>query len=495
MLPHNVFFFGAVFFLLGVFLKSIGLAFAIIPAVSLLIASCLIFFYLKKDRKLLHLAALSLFILAGSLYYTWDDLRLRGSDLVFDRNVEFTGMIRDKPADKITYREGVLELDDPFSGRVILRTSAFEIFDYGDRVRVKGIIERPFTDWYADYLAKERISGVVAFPDEIEVVKRGLGSRFKGFLFGLRDRISDAYKKTLPAKESAFLSGITLGDRTKFSREFLDAMSSSGTTHLTALSGLHISIIVFSVSFLFASFLGRRRAFFPLLIFLFSFVVMTGARPSVIRAAIMGGLVLAAFMVGREYYFRNSVVLAALFLVLLNPKMLYFDLGFQLSFLALLGIVYLRPAMIRILRISEEPGFLSWRNYLLVTISAQLAVAPLIISSFDSFSPISFLANTLILAAVPPTMILGFLVFIFSFISHYLSLFLAWLVLPLLKFEVGMIEFFGKFDAPVMSFQGWPVFLVYYIILITLIIYINHKDPILTRSESEIFLRERIERL
>lgn len=489
MFPHNVFFFGALFFLLGVLLKSIGWSVSVLLVFFFFFLFFLIIYQFRKDRRLIYLAGLSLFIVLGALYYTWDDIRFRDSNFVFNESIEFTGLIKNDPTDKITYREGVMVLDEPLSGKILLRTESFVRYEYGDRLRVTGKIERPFTDWYAKFLAKERISGVVAFPREVEVVGEGEGWFFKKFLFGLRDKITEAYDRALPAKEAAFLSGITLGDRTRFSDSFLEAMSLSGTTHLTALSGLHISIIIFFASFIFASFLGKRRAFLPLILFLFGFVIMTGARPSVIRAAIMGGLVLAAFVIGREYYFRNAIILAAVFLVLINPKMLYFDLGFQLSFLALLGIVYLRPALINLLKIADRPGFLSWRDYLLVTISAQLAVVPLIISAFDNFSPISFLANTIILVTVPPTMVLGFLIALFHFISPHLSLAAGWLAMPLLKFEVGMIEFFGNIGASTFSLGSWPLFIFYYLVMISFVIYMNYRKPIIVRPENEILMK------
>jgi len=87
----------------------------------------------------------------------------------------------------------------------------------------------------------------------------------------------------------------------------------------------------------------------------------------VIRAAVMGALVVMAQESGRIFDVRNAIMLAGFLMVLYNPKILVFDIGFQLSFLALLGIVYLKPALQKLSRMKESPGFLSWRDNLLTT--------------------------------------------------------------------------------------------------------------------------------
>ncbi|MDI6733914.1 MAG: ComEC/Rec2 family competence protein [Patescibacteria group bacterium] len=266
-----------------------------------------------------------------------------------------------------------------------MKASLYPRFEYGDNLKINGLIQKPSTAEYAGYLEKEKISGVVSF-SEINILSRHNGSVLKEKLFKIKNTISESFQKFLNVKEAAFLNGLTLGGTSGLSDDFKRAMSLSGTTHLVALSGYNITILVWITMGIFIYFLPRRLSFILTFIAIFAFVAMTGAESSVVRAGIMGMLILLAREVGRIYDFRNAIILAALVMVLINPKVLVFDIGFELSFLALLGIVYLRPTLIKIFKIKEDISFLSWRDNLLTTASAQLAVAPILIANFGNFS-------------------------------------------------------------------------------------------------------------
>ena len=190
---------------------------------------------------------------------------------------------------------------------------------------------------------------------------------------------------------------------------------------------------------------------------------MTGAEASVVRAAVMGVLVIIARESGRIFNVRNAVVLAGLIMVLLNPKVLVFDAGFELSFLALLGIIYLEPALRRAFKIKEGDGILSWKKNLLMTGSAQLMVAPILIQSFGNLSPVSLISNILILELIPFTTALGFGVALLSKISYFLLLIGGWIIWPLLKVETGLIRFFGGFGLSLDLSLSWLLILAYYL--------------------------------
>ena len=134
-------------------------------------------------------------------------------------------------------------------------------------------------------------------------------------------------------------------------------MAKSGTTHLVALSGQNITIIVIAISSFFGFFARRKSVFWLTLLIIIFFVLMTGAEASVVRAAVMGGIILLAKQIGRVHSIRNAIAAAAFIMILYNPKIFRFDVGFQLSFMALLGIVYLSPAIRKFLKMKEEDGF------------------------------------------------------------------------------------------------------------------------------------------
>ena len=164
------------------------------------------------------------------------------------------------------------------------------------------------------------------------MVKSELGSPIKAALFKFKNSITDSYSKILAPEQAAFLAGLIFGERGGLTKEFKEAMSLSGTTHLTALSGQNITVIVVAtataIGFIFSPF----TTFIATVLFVLGFVAMTGFDSSAVRAAIMGFVVLLASLAGRIYNPRNSIALAAFLITLFNPKSLVFDVGFQLSF-------------------------------------------------------------------------------------------------------------------------------------------------------------------
>lgn len=220
---------------------------------------------------------------------------------------------------------------------------------------------------------------------------------------------------------------------------------------------------------IFIYFFNRRISFILTGLFIAAFVVMTGAEASVIRAAIMGILVLVADRSGRFYDMKNALIFSAFLMIFQNPKVLLFDVGFQLSFLAVLGIVYLKPVLQKLAKMKETPGFLSWRDNLFTTASAQLMVLPILVLNFDTFSSISLLANVIILELIPITMTLGFAIGFVSLISYYLSLIFGWFTVILLYFETGVIKFFAGISPSLNLNFNMTGLILYYLIIAGLI--------------------------
>jgi len=473
MPSYDIFFFGALYFLIGVLLASVGAGIWILILAAAAFAIFLFGGLWRKNKRFFWLAGLAFFILAGALYYTGDDIRFRASvKIPFAERISFSGIIVSNPVLKTGSQEFKLKLNPPLGGNVLVKTDRYPAFRYGDEVSIEGKIEKPFSGSYAQYLGKERISGVVTFA-AIEKISGGKGSKIKTFLFKVKNAVVGSFQRILPAKEAAFVSGITLGERGEFSAAFKEAMAKSGTTHLVALSGYNITIIADALAALFAWFLSRRLSFSLTVLVVLGFVLMTGAEASVVRAAVMGILAMLAKEIGRLFDFRNAIILAGLVMVLQNPKVLAADVGFQLSFLALIGIIYLRPAIIKFLKIGEDKGFLSWKDNLITTASAQFMVAPFLISNFGGFSLTSLAANVLILEFMPLTMFFGFMTAFFGFFAYYLAVIFGLIVSVFLKFEIFIIELFAKLSVPFGAGAGALFFVLYYFILVGFIIYVQ----------------------
>lgn len=493
MPSYDIFFFSIVFFLVGILAASFGFSFsAITVAVALLAA---IFLFLDRfqttntsestnrsettntsesinpaTKKWTILAIISLFILLGAGYYRWDDSKFKDVNIVFNKKINFSGLIIDDPQINFGNQTLTVKLNEPYQGKISAKSALYPRFHYGDKLTFRGKIEAPPPGSYANYLAKENIGGLMNFP-EIKLEKSGLGSPIKAALFNFKNSIVDSYSKILPPEQAALLAGLIFGERGGFSKEFKKAMSLSGTTHLTALSGQNITIISTAVAAAIGFFLPPFLTFSATILIILIFVAMTGFGPSAVRAAIMGFAVLLANLTGRIYDPRNSIGLAAFLITLFNPKALVFDLGFQLSFLAVLGIIYLRPALKKLLRFGDKPGFFAWRENFLMTLAAQLATAPVLIVNFGNFSFTALIANILILTAVPLTMSLGFAVGFFNFLSYYLALLFGWLASLLLNYEIFIINLFAKITLPINPSVNFWAILVYYSVLAGIVVY------------------------
>jgi len=483
---HDKAFWAVSFFLVGVLLASLVSDWQqrtlIVISVAVLIATILLIMRNALSTlsaveglhsKSLWLAFLSLVIILGAGYYFAFDTRQKDFEITFDGKITFTGLIQ-KVSTGLNQQNLVLELREPYSGRVRITTPRYPSWNYGDLIEVQGTIKRP-SEQSEKYFEKEGIFGTVSFP-EIALKESNQGSPIKATLFKIKGFAEATFKKVLPPEKAAFMSGLTLGETAEFSKEFREKMSLTGTSHLVALSGYNITIIGKGVMLALGLWFSRRKIFLLATLTIILFVIMTGAEASVTRAAIMGFIVLLANQVQRLYSFRNAIAIAAFLMILFNPKILVWDIGFQLSFAAVMGLVYLEPAIRKLFKVSPGPGFLNWRANLLTTVSAQLAVIPILLSNFGSFSLIGFLTNILVLTFVPATMFLGLLTVAAGILSYYLAQIIGWLANIFLSYEIGVIDLFSRIPFRI-STEKFGIFIsfIYYAVIITTIVYANRK--------------------
>jgi len=474
MRTHDVAFYSLFFFLAGILFASLNLNFLIIVFITVLLAALILtlhYFHPNPKIDFKKLSFLSLIIAIGALYYFWGSFQTQKNfSAPLDRKINFSSIVSGYPQ-RGTNQKIAVDLEAPYKGKILITLKPYPEFNYGDKLNFEGIIKKPEGS-YANYLAKNEISAVSIYP-KTSLIKTNQGSKIKSVLFSFKEKFVLALQKILPQEEAALASGLTLGERSEFSKNLKDAMSNSGTTHIVALSGYNITVIVSTVAFLFAFYFRKNIAFVMTLIIILGFVLMTGAEASVARAAIMGSVALLGKQIGRIYSFRNALGISAFLMVLQNPKILAFDIGFQLSFLALMGIAYLSPAIKNFFKMEKE--ITQWKEILISTASAQLAVLPILISSFGKFSLLSILANVLILWLIPFTMGVGFFTGFIGFFSYYLSLILGWFLHLFLYYELAVINFFGKIAMPLKISFGALGIIIYYALLISFIIYVKRK--------------------
>lgn len=321
---------------------------------------------------------------------------------------EARGVIIDEPEFKNDKANYVLKTEDGL--KILIQTMRYPEYEYGNNVLIEGKIKEPenFDEKfdYKSYLAKDDIYLIVKNP-KIVLLSKGEDYLIYRYLYKFKNKLEGIFKDNLPEPHASLLSGITLGSRSGLPKDVLDDFSKTGTSHIVALSGYNITAIaVFVMAILSYFMISGNISFLISMAVIIIFVLMTGASASVVRAAVMGILVLIAHQQGRLYTAKNALIFAGAVMVFLNPKILKFDVGFQLSFMAVLGLILLSPWIEK--KIKNMPEIFGMKKALIATLSAQIFVLPLILYYFGTISWISPLVNILILPAVPIAMLLGF---------------------------------------------------------------------------------------
>lgn len=246
------------------------------------------------------------------------------------------------------------------------------------------------------------------------------------------------------SRESAIASALLLGDRSALEGEVKQAYATAGVMHILAVSGLHVGFIYLLMQLLFRPWrrtsLGKAAGFLLTLLLLWAYAFITGLSPSVLRAVCMFSLLSFALLLKRKSGIYNTLAVAAFALLLYDPYFL-FSVGFQLSFLALLGIVYLQP---RMAAYYSEKGkvYRRFLDLLTVSVAAQLATFPLGLFYFGQFPTYFFISNLLVVPAASLVVMLGLLLLLSSLLSSSLASGVGWLLDKLLGL-VNEVVFFA----------------------------------------------------
>ncbi|MEX0877243.1 MAG: ComEC/Rec2 family competence protein [Candidatus Spechtbacterales bacterium] len=371
-------------------------------------------------------------ILGAGIFY-----KVPQAPSIGEYNVEVEGKIVEYPdvrADKtILVIQPTKGGSDLPLGRVRVSADNLREFSYGEYIIARGTIKEPenFADFnWRGYLAKESVQYVMYYP---EIQKTGKVE--KGHLHyaaDLRSKLQTGLDNTLLPPHNSLYSAMLLANKSGLSQEQKDSLASAGLSHIVAISGMHIAFILFMAlgAFLVAG-MWRQQANVLALLFITGYIVMIGAPASAVRAGIMAGVLILGQLIGRPSFSWRALLFAGALMVLFNPYIVRYDIGFQLSFLAVLGIilffrrieVFLRSVQKRVAEFvlrapatkdniaatyaaENKFGFIS---ILAVTLSAQALTFPLIIYNFGSFSLASPATNLLVVPLLPAVLVSGFI--------------------------------------------------------------------------------------
>lgn len=356
------------------------------------------------------------------------------------------------------------------AGSVLVTTRRYPEYKYGDKLKITGRLEMPpvFEGFnYKDYLKKDGIYSIMSFP-KIELIGSGFGNPIMNILFSVKDKFKETAQQFISPPQEGFLEALIFGDENNMSQEWKDKLNLTGTRHIAAVSGMNITIIsALILNFLLALGFWRNQAFYFSVILLVLYILMIGAPASAVRAGIMGGLFMAAQHFGRMSAAQRAVVFASASMLFLNPLFLRLDVGFQLSFLAIIGMIYLQPVFSGFLKKIPNFRFFPLRTTLSATLSAQVFTLPILIYNFGYIPLISPITNILIVPFLAPITILIFIFGLSGMIFFPLGLILSWPTWLLLAYLIKVIDIFSMFSFASLKLENtpWMFLIIAYLVL------------------------------
>jgi competence protein ComEC len=399
-----------------------------------------------------------------------------------DYDLLVTGVLTEPPDYRDNYtnlRVKVTRVDTgdrelPANGLILVRVSNNQVFHYGEILRLRGKLKTPPENEdfsYRDYLARQHIHSYMPTA-EVTILPGNGGNPFSRAMYTLKDKSLENIYHIFPDPESSLMAGILLGVDTGLTDRLQQAFKNTGTAHIIAISGFNISIIAGLFVTFFSKFLGPRRGSIVAIVGIIFYTLLVGADAAVVRAAIMGSLALFARQVGRRQFALNTLLAVAFLMCLWNPLYIW-DVGFQLSFFATLGLIlYAEPFSNFANKIitryfpqsTAEKVAELFSEFVLLTFAAQLTTIPIMAYQFQRISLVSFLANPFILPPQPAVMILGGLAVLLSLIWLPLGQIAAWVAWPFVVYTIRMVELFDRVPHGTLilgSLSIWFVILFY----------------------------------
>lgn len=419
------------------------------------------------------------------------DKKVNTTDIAYynEQKVAFFGRVCEEAEVDISSRR----LTICAAGRVLIKTSLYPEYNYGDYLKVSGKLQTPpvmdlFN--YEEYLARYDIYSVMYFA-QLEPVARVANLNYSQTTYLALLKLKQSLKRNidlnLPEPEAGLANALIFGYRRTVSREDLDMFARVGLSHMIAISGSHITILsALALNFLLALGFYRRQSLKIVLIFLFLYPLITGLSASAVRSSIMGALAFLAIYHERLSSLFRALVFSAALMLAFNPHLLRVDIGFQLSFLALLGIIYIYPIgefwtnnfleKMRFSRRTKKKLKMIFDTVNLTMVS-QVVIMPIALINFQQLSLVAPLANVLVLWTFPWLLMALICALVLSVLISFLGIIFFLPAYLLLKYIFIVSECLAAMPLAAVEVTGfnWYWGVAYYLILWILVGFLRRR--------------------
>lgn len=379
--------------------------------------------------------------------------------LVSGQQILLSALLQEEP--ELSNRGQRFVVKNDLNQRFYINTDLFERYHYGDSIAIEGKLQVKKYDNGQQILS-------LNFPKM--QLKNELSNPLIEASRWIRQKSTALFNQTLPPISASLLLGIVFGAKGDFSDAFPQNLQSAGVLDVIAASGMNVSFFTGAVLFSLGRVFVRRISLILSIFAVIFYSFLVGFEPSILRASVMAILVFSASFFGRQAFATFVLFLAATLMLLWQPNFL-FDVGFQLSVMATLGILLLKPLFEKLPRL----GLI--QEDLTTTLAAQIATLPILLGTFRTIGLLSVLVNILVLWTVPILMMLGSLAVLSGLFIPLVGQGLLLLSLPFLLFFQYVISFFGSLDLNLeLTTFLWQFGVAYYF-FIAVVIWMLRKKP------------------
>lgn len=387
-----------------------------------------------------------------------------------NQKVKVVGTVSEKPISQkksksIKISQIRIDGQNQWYGAIQTNVPLFADITYGDQVEIEGVLKvnlLPQSD-YDQYLFHHQVYGIIIWPT-VSVISRGHGNPLLSFIYSIQDACQKAVIKWLPRDESGLLLGIVLGLQQQLSDNFNQALNNTGTTHIIVASGYNATIVIGTVLKL----TNRYKRSFSLALavtVLIAYAGLSGFNPSIIRAAVMATIAILAQVLGRQRLAIHLLILTAVAMLMANPLWI-FDISFQLSFAATIGIILIEPIIYTKIKIKYN----AIKEIISTTFAAQICAIPIISHAFGSVALLGLGANILVLWLIPWVMLIGAVVIPLLMIASWWGTMMVWVIEPPLWYIKHTITMSASLPYSSVNLQmPMLVCLIYYLAVIAVI--------------------------
>ncbi len=376
--------------------------------------------------------------------------------------VVLEGMVVREPEQRATTKQLFVRTTED---TVLVSVDRYASVAYGDSVTVSGTLKIPeafTTDLgrtfnYPGYLQAKGVQYQISFA-ELSVSEENSGNPVLAALFGFKQSLMTKIEESLPEPMAGLGEGLLLGVKQSLGEELEADFRRTGIIHIVVLSGYNVMLIVAFVLYALSYVLPLRPRIAVGIVAITLFALMVGLSATVVRASIMASILLIAQALGRQYLVLRGLLLAGVVMIVSNPLLLVYDIGFQLSFMATLGLILVAPLLERL--ITTPVWSTPIMTFFYATLATQLTVLPLLLYHIGELSLIAVVVNVLVLPMVPIAMFLTFMVSVFGFLSSSLATLIAAPTYLSLAYIIEVAKWFSALPFAALTVPAFPFWLV-----------------------------------